>query len=321
MERKSKNVVRDIWPVRVSSKTDSWGRSPSVPLVINRKQKDCWAIDSALFNRPIISGSVITLRTDTAVTATRQPNPADLERREFQLSVFACVAIATMGIASALLMYPVVFTSQDNPQERYLRIAFFGFCGLCLLLTAYVWDTQAKMRRLRRQMDLDRKQNTAARLQASEELLKSIPKLGSFQDQLAMEFRRTAATGQQLSVLVIAFQFSGSASSSVGQASILGDGAKAISRKLREQDSIYVLGPACFGVIFPSLEGAAARAVASRIGEGLMDAAGLNARFSYKIDVVNYPQNASSAHQLYEVVSALIPADASIQGRATEAFA
>jgi GGDEF domain-containing protein len=255
------------------------------------------------------------------MTSIRQPNPADLERREFQLSVFACAAIAIMGIASALLMYPVVFTLQDNPQERNLRIAFFGFCGLCLLLTVYVWDTQAKMRGLRRQMELDRKQTTAARLQASEELLKSIPKLNSFQDQLSMEFRRTTATGQQLSVLVIAFQFSGSASPSAGQASILGDAAKAISRKLREQDSIYVLGSQCFGVIFPNLEASAARAVASRIGEGLMDAAGLSARFSYKINVINYPQNASSAHELYEVVSTLIPADKSIQGRAAEAFA
>ena len=136
-----------------------------------------------------------------------------------------------------------------------------------------------------------------------------------------MEYRRTTATEQQLSILVIAFQFPGNASSSAGQASILGDAAKAISRKLREQDSIYVLGPTCFGVILPSLEGPAARALASRIGEGLIDAAGLNARFSYKIDVVNYPLNASSAHQLYEVVSALIPADNSTQGQAAEAFA
>ena len=116
---------------------------------------------------------------DPAVPATRQSNPADLERREFQLSVFACAAIAIMGVGSALLMYPVVFTQQDTPQKLNLRIAFFGFCGLCLLLTAYVWNTQARMRSLRRQMEMDRKQSTAARLQASEELLKSIPKLGA----------------------------------------------------------------------------------------------------------------------------------------------
>lgn len=257
------------------------------------------------------------------MTTTRQPDPANLERREFQLTVFVCAAIAIMGIGTALLMYPIVFMHPGTYQEpgRNLRIAFFGFCGLCLLLTVYVWDSQATIRRLRRQMEIDRKQSTAARLQASEELLKSIPKLGAFQDQLPMEYRRTTATEQQLSILVVAFQFPAGTSSDVGKASILGDAAKAISRKLREQDSLYVLAPACFGVILPGLEASAARALASRIAEGLIDVAGLSARFSYKVEIVNYPQNASSAHELYESVSALIPTDKSKQGLAAEAFA
>jgi hypothetical protein len=258
---------------------------------------------------------------DDAVPINRQTNPADIERRELQSTVFACSAIAIMGIGSAVLMYPVVFNHQGTAPDRGLRIAFFGFCGLCLLLTAYVWDSRATIRRLRVQMELDRKESSDARMQASEELLKSIPKLNSFQDQLPMEYRRTTATAQQLSILVIAFQFPAGTSSSTGQPAILGDAAKAISRKLREQDSIYVLGPSCIGAILPGLEISAARGLASRIGEGLMDAAGLSARFSYKIDVVNYPQNASSAHQLYEAVSALIPPDRSMQGMAAEAFA
>ena len=40
----------------------------------------------------------------------RQPDSADLERREVQLAAFACAAIAIMGIGSALLMYPIVFS-------------------------------------------------------------------------------------------------------------------------------------------------------------------------------------------------------------------
>jgi len=123
-----------------------------------------------------------------------------------------------------------------------------------------------------------------------------------------------------LSILVVAFQFTAGSSSDAAKASILGDAAKAISRKLREQDSIYVLAPACFGVILPALEASTARALASRIAEGLIDAAGLTARFSYKIDIVNYPQNASSAHELYEAVAALIPGDKSVQALAAEAL-
>jgi GGDEF domain-containing protein len=257
---------------------------------------------------------------DTTMPAIRQLDSAGLERREFQLTLFACAAISVMGIGIALFMYPVVFAHQDANADRNLRIAFFGFCLLCLLLTAYVWDTQSTIRRLRRQMELDRKQSEAARLQASEELLKSIPKVGAFQDQLPMEYRRATSAEQQLSILVVAFQFPADALSTAGKASILGDVAKAISRKLREQDSLYVLGPACFGVILPGLEASAARALASRIGEGLLDAAGLSARFSYKIEVVNYPQDAESAHELYEAVFAHIPRDKSKQGLAAEAF-
>lgn len=250
----------------------------------------------------------------------RRTAATDLDRRELQSTIFACIAIAVMGIGSALLMYPVVFTHPAS-EDWSPRIAFFGFCGLCVLLTAYVWDSHATIRKLRGQMEIDRKQSAEARLQASEELLKSIPKLNSFQDQLPMEYRRTTATNQQLSILVVAFQFPDAPASSAAKGAILGDAAKAIARKLREQDSIYLLGPACFGAILPGVEASAARGLASRIGEGLVEAAGLSARFTYKIDIVNYPQNASSAHQLYEAVTALIPQDRSVHSLAAEALA
>lgn len=251
---------------------------------------------------------------------SHRPAAADLDRRELQSTIFACIAIAIMGIGSALLMYPVVFTHPAT-QNWSPRIAFFGFCGLCVLLTAYVWDSHATIRKLRVQMEIDRKQSTEARLQASEELLKSIPKLSAFQDQLPMEYRRTTATSDQLSILVISFQFPDATASPAARGAVLGDAAKAIARKLREKDSIYVLGPVCFGTILPGVEASAARGVASRIAEGLVDAAGSNARFTYKIDIVNYPQNASSAHQLYEAVTALIPQDRSVHSLAAETLA
>ena len=136
-----------------------------------------------------------------------------------------------------------------------------------------------------------------------------------------MEYRRTTAISDQLSILVVSFQFPDGPASNGAKGAVLGDAAKAIARKLREKDSIYVLGAACFGAILPGVEASAARGVASRIAEGLVDAAGVNARFTYKIDVVNYPQNASSAHQLYEAVTALIPQDHSVHSLAAETLA
>src|SRR5437763_12991317 len=46
--------------------------------------------------------------------------PGDLERRESQLTVFACVAIGLLAVGTALFMYPVVSSSAD----KTLPIAF-----------------------------------------------------------------------------------------------------------------------------------------------------------------------------------------------------
>ena len=251
---------------------------------------------------------------------TLKDNSTDLERRDRRLVLFACLALLIIAAGTALLMYPVVFLRQDNMSDSTLRIAFVGFCVLCALLTAYFWESQATIRRLRCQMERDRKEKLETRREACEELLRSIPKLSSFQDRLPMEYRRSTATAQQLSIIVVNLQFPADESSTTIRTSILGDAAKALSRKLRDQDSIYVLGGACFGVVLPGVEAAVARSIASRIADGLIDTAGLTARFSYKIDIVNYPQHASSAHELHEAVCALIPPDSSKYELAAEAL-
>src|ERR1700693_5304808 len=97
--------------------------------------------------------------------AVQKADSSHLERRELQVTVFACLAVAVMAIGCALLMYPVVFSHEGNSPNRNLQIAFFGCCALCVLLTAYLWNNQATIRRLRRQMDMDRKQSTEARRQ------------------------------------------------------------------------------------------------------------------------------------------------------------
>src|SRR5947209_1235466 len=105
----------------------------------------------------------------------------DLERRETQLTLFACWAIVTLSVGTAVLMYPVVF-SEQNPAGKTMRVAFFGFCGLCLLLAGYLYERQRMIRRLRLAMAEDRKRALLAEAQANRELLKTMPKLNWFQD-------------------------------------------------------------------------------------------------------------------------------------------
>jgi GGDEF domain-containing protein len=240
---------------------------------------------------------------------TNRTNSVDLQRRERHLAVFACVAISILASGAALLMYPAVFFEQSPSPGNAPRIAFFGFWGLCVLLTAYIWDSQATIRRLRGELESGRRQMEEARRQASAELLKTIPKLGSFQDLLAMESRRTIAMSDNLSILLVTVQSSEGVSSPTARVSILGDAAKAISRKLRAQDSIYHLGEATFGVILPGVSKDAARGISARVAEGLADAAGAVGQFSSRINIVSYLEDALSAHDLQETVCTLIPSD------------
>lgn len=231
-------------------------------------------------------------------------NADNLERRELHLSIFVAVIVIMLAVGTGFLMYPVVFSYQ-GPGDRTMHIAFFGYCGLCVLLTMYLWERHSTIRQLRREMIEGRRQIAETRREASVELLKTMPNLSSFQDRLPMEFRRMATTTQKLSIVVITIKFSADRSSPSETASALGDAAKVISRKMREQDSIYILAPACFGVVLPGVDLDTAERVGARVREGLADAAGASHRFQYELKVINYPAHATSAHELQEAVTGI----------------
>jgi hypothetical protein len=232
---------------------------------------------------------------------------SDLERREFHLSIFACSAIVVLAGGLALLMYPAVFSSPATSLDRAPQIAFFGFCALAGLLVAYILDRQITIHRLRVQLALDRRKASEALRQASADVLSTMPTFNTFEDRLIMEFRRAVAAELKLSVLVICINLNRALSEPVLGMSALGDAAKAISRKLREQDSIFILKTGYFGVILPGVGQVSIQRVTNRIGEGLTDAAGASVRFSYKIDAISYPEQVSSAHDLELVVGGWLP--------------
>ena len=241
--------------------------------------------------------------------------PENLENSELQLSVFVAVTVMVLAVGMAVLMYPVVFSHQ-TPGDRTMRTAFWGFCALCVLLTIYLWERHSTIRRLRREMVEGRRQIAETRREASVELLKTMPNFGSFQDRLPMEFRRMATTTQKLSIVVVTIKFPADHSSPSETASALGDAAKVISRRMREQDSIYILAPACIGAVLPGVDLSTAERVCARLKEGLADAAGANQRFQFELKVVNYPTHASSATELQQAVSLLASVDDSVRGMA-----
>ncbi|HEY2646686.1 MAG TPA: GGDEF domain-containing protein [Candidatus Acidoferrales bacterium] len=236
-----------------------------------------------------------------------KPAPEDLERREFQLSLFAACAIAVLAGGLALLMYPAVFAVRENPGSRSPQIAFYGFCALSCLLVAYIVDRQLTIHRLRVQMALDRKKSSEALRQASADLLSTMPNFNTFEDRLTMEFRRAVAAELKLSVMVISIQLQGAFAEPTLGMSALGDAARAASRKLREQDSIFIMRTAYFGVILPGLGQAGVQQVSARIAEGLSDVAGASERFMFKIEAISYPEQTSSAMDMELAVSGWLP--------------
>ena len=251
--------------------------------------------------------------------ATRPQAASDLEKREFQLSLFACVAISVLAAGLALLMYPAVFSTRDYAPSRTPQIAFFGFCALSCLLVLYLVDRHITIHKLRAQMALDRKRASEALQQASADVLSTMPNFNTFEDRLTMEFRRAAAAEVKLSVLVVAVRVQADFAELNLRMSALGDAAKAISRKLREQDAIFTLRPGYFGAILPGIDAKGVQGVSARIADGLHDAAGASERFTFKIESISYPEQTSSAHDLELAVSGWLPESDSKQDVVTDA--
>jgi GGDEF domain-containing protein len=231
---------------------------------------------------------------------------ATLERREMQLILTASLSIIILAAGLVLFMYPVVF-SPTVPFNRPLASALVGFCVLSVLLAVYLVDRQKTIQRLRHQIAEDRMHSSRALKKASADLLQTLPNFDSFQDRLPMEYRRAASAKYELSVLVVTIKLHAALAESTEAASALGDAAKAIYSKLREQDSIYVFRAGYFGAILPGVGVSIARQICARVSEGLTDAAGAANRFTFKIDAFSYPDQASSAHDLELAVSGLLP--------------
>ena len=235
-------------------------------------------------------------------------NERDFEQREFHLTLFACLVIFVLAIGLAVLMYPAVFASRTSSSLNLTpQVAFFGFCGLCCLLIAYLVDRQLTIQSLRREIALDRARVREKLTQASADILAAVPSFDTFEDRLTMEFRRAVTAQQALSIFVIAIKPCPAFSESNNAICALSEAAKSISRKLRDQDSIYILRFGFLGLILPGVDTSTALRVSSRLSVGLSDAAGTERRFDFDIYSTNYPEQAKSLTELEQRVCAHLP--------------
>ena len=233
----------------------------------------------------------------------------NLEKRELQLSILAAVIVLVMAGGVALLMYPLVFVHPTDGNKLTMRFAFIGFCVLSVLFVVYLLDRQKTVRKLKQQLVSELKRNVELRHQANVDLLQSMPDINHFQDRLMMEFRRASTMLQPLSLLVVKLKFLANATDKEQDPASLGEAARAISRLLRPNDSMYVFGPALFGLVLSETDTAAAKGIKARIGEVLRPIGAAN-KFSAETQLWNYPDHVKSAHELEEHVAVLMPESA-----------
>ena len=233
---------------------------------------------------------------------------ASIEKREFHLAIFSLAIISVLVAGIAALMYPSIESHPAVFSPATLKASFFGFCGLSVLLIGYLIDRQITVRRLRREIRQAEVRYAELHGQAGKDLLRTLAGMNHFQDRLMMEFRRAVSTRDTLSVMVIRLTSGANVKTPGEVTAALGDAVKAITRKLRREDSLYHFAEGAFGIMLPGVSVRNARIMMARLAEGLSDVAGAVDRFTHDVKIFNYPQHAATAHELENAVRSLLPA-------------
>jgi GGDEF domain-containing protein len=227
-----------------------------------------------------------------------------LERRGLQLTILSAVFVLILASGLAAFMYPLVFVHPEG-NKWTLRVAFFGFCALTLLFPVYLFDRQRSFAQLKEQLLGELERNVALQIQASADLLNSMPDLNHFWDRLTMEVRRARSMEKMLSLVLVKVKTSARANEN-DQNAALSDAAKALAKRLRKTDSIYRLSDNLFGIVLPETDTLNAKRIAVRFQEELQ---GVRAHYgsSFDLSAHNYPDHVKSEHELEDIVKAQLP--------------
>jgi GGDEF domain-containing protein len=227
-----------------------------------------------------------------------------LERRGLQLTILSAVFVLILASGLAAFMYPLVFVHPEG-NKWTMRVAFFGFCALTLLFLMYLFDRQRTFTQLKQHLLAELERNVALQIQASTDLLKSMPDLNYFWDRLTMEFRRAKSMEKTLSLVLVKVKAAAHATGN-DQNTALSGAAKAMARRLRPTDSIYRLADDLFGVVLPETDTLNAKRIAVRFQEGLE---GLRAHYGSTFDLSahNFPDHVKSEHELEDIVRSMLP--------------
>ena len=230
-------------------------------------------------------------------------DPGSLDRRMWQLWVLALTTILILAAGLAIMMYAVLFSRPAGLTERHFTTLFTGYCVLMPLLVGYLFDRQLMIKHL--QLRIAEEQSHVKNLEheVRTNLLETLPGAGHFQDRLAMEYRRASRSEQPVSLVAVGVRPSLGLNTSDDLAAVSAEAAKALTRKLRGEDSIYNFGQGVFAILLPRVQTSVAELVVNRLEEGLHDAAGPACRFVFETQITNFPDHVASAREMEKAVA------------------
>jgi GGDEF domain-containing protein len=236
-------------------------------------------------------------------------DPSKLERRDAQLWVLAIAMLLIFAAGIALLIYPAAFSGPVILTAGVLKRVFVGFCVLSMLVVGYLMERRVEIGRLRRRLKEEESRRQRLLNEASADLLAGLPSTEHFRDRLAMEFRRAANAQLPLSLVMVSIRPAGRLTDAGDITMAYGDAAKAMIRKLRGEDSIYLFRQGVFGVVLPGVVAANARLVQERLSAGLASASGDVPRFTSHLESVSFPEDVATAHQMEKAAKLFSPED------------
>jgi hypothetical protein len=233
-----------------------------------------------------------------------QVDPGSLERRGGQLWVLALTTILVLATGLALMMYTILFSKPVGLTGRTFTTLFVAYCVLMPLLIGYLIDRQFVIKQLRRKITEEEKHITNLQDEFRSNLLETLPGITHFQDRLAMEHRRASRAEQSFSLVIVGVKPSPclDAPSDVNLTTVFGDAAKALTRKLRGEDSIYHFGGGVFGILLPRVPTSIANLVVEQLREGMRCAVDPDSGFEFEIQMTNFPDQAASARDMEKAV-------------------
>jgi GGDEF domain-containing protein len=224
----------------------------------------------------------------------------EIDRREIHLRMLAFTVIMVLVLGLALMMYPSVFSKPMTLSGSTFQTVFFSFCTLSILLVGYLFDRHLLITRLRKRILAKENAIEIMQQEASKDFLASLPTVDTFTDRLAMEFRRVSRVEQPLSLIAVEIKLRPEICNPTENAIVLADAGRAILRKIRGDDSLFLLDSGVFAILLPRISTHTAELMKSGFEAELRETAGLEPRFSFNVLLTNYPDQSSSAHEMME---------------------